>query len=108
MLAGAAVHPDAVGCPQQAVTAVVQRAVVDLAGVVAEVRTLQLAVGQQPFVPQGLEINEIGVACKGRAALIGAVPVAGGAQGQDLPDGLAAAARKSTNFTASAPKQPIP
>ena len=89
MLAGAAVHPDAVGRPQQAVAAVVQRAVVDAAGVGPEIGPLQLALGQQALFPQGLQVDEIGVARKGRTALVGAVPIAGGAQGQDLPDGLA-------------------
>ena len=43
---------------------------------------------------QGVEVDEVRVARKGRAALIGAVPITGGAQRQDLPDLLARCGQK--------------
>ena len=49
----------------------------------------QLVLGRRALSPRALQVDELGVARKGRTALVGAVPIAGGAQGQDLPDGLA-------------------
>ena len=47
-----------------------------------------LVSGQPAVRSQQAVINEIRVAGKGRKALVGAVAVAGGADGQDLPEGL--------------------
>ena len=38
--------------------------------------------GQQAVGLESVEVDEVGVARKGRAALVGAVAVAGGAEGQ--------------------------
>ena len=63
-------------------------------------RVLGLELGgcQQPLGFQSIQINEIGVARKGRAALVGAVPIARGAQGQDLPDLLACRRKEIHKF----------
>ena len=80
--------PHRVGGPQQGIAAVVQRGVVHPAGVGAKVGAADQVMGEQPFVHQPVQVDKIGVARKGRAALIGAVAIAGGAQRQHLPHGL--------------------
>ena len=67
----------------------VQGAVIHVQRVLAPRLGLELGGCQQPLGFQSIQIHEIRVARKGRAALVGAVPIARGAQGQDLPDLLA-------------------
>ena len=86
--------PCGVGGAQNLKAAHIQGAVVHLFGVRAPFFGLELGGGEQPFFLQGVKVDEIGVARKGRAALIGAVAVSGGAQGQDLPDLLARLCQK--------------
>ena len=56
--------------------------------------TLELGGGEQAFFLQSVEVDKIGVARKGRAALIGAVAVSCGTEWQDLPDLLARLCQK--------------
>ena len=86
--------PGRVGRAQHLVAADVEGAVVHLFGVLSPVLRLELGGSEQAFFLQGIEVDEIGVAGKGRAALIGAVAVARGAQRQDLPDLLARVGQK--------------
>ena len=79
---------------QQRKTGVVHRAVVHLGLVAAPVDLLQVGGLQKAFLLQGLKADKVRVARKRGAALVGAVAVAGGAQGQDLPDGLARLSQK--------------
>ena len=96
----AAVQPSAllapcgVGGAQDFKAAHIQSAVVHLFGVCAPFFGLELGGGEQAFFLQSVEVDKIGVARKGRAALIGAVTVAGGAERQDLPDLLARLCQK--------------
>ena len=83
-LAGLA--PGRIGGAQHLVAAGVQGAVVHLLRVIAPGLCLELGCREQAFFLQGIKVDEVGVARKGGAALIGAVAVAGGAQGQQLPD----------------------
>ena len=48
----------------------------------------QLLPGQQALLRQQVKVDEIGVARKGGKTLVGAVPITGGTDGQDLPVGL--------------------
>ena len=100
VVAGTAVQPFpllapcGVSGPQDLVAAGVQRAVIHCQRVFAPRLGLELGRRQQPFGLEGIEVDEIGVARKGGAALVGAVAVAGGAQRQDLPDLLARSGEK--------------
>ena len=106
--AGAAGRPGGIGRTQQRIADVVDGAVVDAAGVRAEVGLLQLLGGQQALLAQSLQVDEIGVARKGRAALVGAVPIAGGAEGQDLPDVLARRRQEVHKFDSLRPEAADP
>ena len=86
---GALLAPCGVGGAQDFKAAHIQSAVVHLFGVCAPFFGLELGGGEQAFFLQSVEVDKIGVARKGRAALIGAVTVAGGTEWQDLPDLLA-------------------
>ena len=100
VVVGAAVQPFALPAPgrvcraQDLVAAGVQGAVVHLKRVFAPGFRLELGGGQQALRLEGVEVDEVRVARKGRAALIGAVPITGGAQRQDLPDLLARCGQK--------------
>ena len=100
VIVGAAVQPFALPAPgrvcraQDLVAAGVQGAVVHLKRVFAPGFRLELGGGQQALRLEGVEVDEVRVARKGRAALVGAVPITGGAQRQDLPDLLARCGQK--------------
>ena len=79
---------------QHGKTLVVQRAVVDLCGIAAPVDAGIVLFGQQAVRGQLVKVDEVGVARKGGKALVGAVGVAGGANRQNLPDGLARRGQK--------------
>ena len=55
----------------------------------AEVGAFALLPGQHAFLHQCVQVDEVGVAGEGGKGLVGAVTVAGGADGQDLPVFLA-------------------
>jgi hypothetical protein len=95
-LAGLA--PGRIGGAQHLVAAGVQGAVVHLLRVIAPGLCLELGCREQAFFLQGIKVDEVGVARKGGAALIGAVAVAGGAQGQQLPDLLPGSGQKIHKF----------
>ena len=90
--------PGGVGGAQDLVAAGVQGAVIHIQRVLAPRLGLELGSRQQPLGFQSIQINEIRVARKGRAALVGAVPIARGAQGQDLPDLLACRRKEIHKF----------
>ena len=90
--------PGGIGGTQDLVAAGVQGAVIHVQRVLAPRLGLELGGCQQPLGFQSIQINEIGVARKGRAALVGAVPIARGAQGQDLPDLLACRRKEIHKF----------
>ena len=94
MQPGALLAPCGVSGAQNLKTAHIQSAVVHLFGVCAPFFGLELGGGEQAFFLQSVEVDKIGVARKGRAALIGAVTVAGGTERQDLPDLLARLCQK--------------
>lgn len=59
--------------------------VIHIARLGAPVYTFQIITIQEAVFRQQVQINEVGVAGEGGKALIGAVAIAGGAQGQKLP-----------------------
>ena len=63
--------------------------VVHITGVCTPVDLLQSGTAEQPILHQQIQVDEVGIAGKGREALVGAVAVAGGPQRKDLPAGLA-------------------
>ena len=63
---------------------------------------------QKPLVTEAVQIQKIGVPCKGGKALVGAVPVAGGANGQHLPVGLARLLQKIYKFISAPAQRPNP
>ena len=79
---------------QDGKAAFVDLAVVHIAGVAAPVDALQIAPGQQVIFHQQIQVDEIGVSGEGGEALVGAVALAGGAQGQQLPVLLAGSVEK--------------
>ena len=83
-----------VGGAQHLIAAGVESAVVHRKWVIAPLFRLELGGGQQAVGLESVEVDEVGVARKGRAALVGAVAVAGGAEGQQLPDVLARSGQK--------------
>ena len=66
-------------------SALVDLAVVHVSRLGAPLALGHLALFQQPVVDQHVQIDEVGVSGKGGKALIGRIPVAGGAKGQHLP-----------------------
>ena len=72
----------------------VERAVVHGGLVAAPVKGLGLSLFQKAVGKQQAGVDEIGVCRKGGKTLIGAVAVAGGADGQDLPVALAGGGEK--------------
>ena len=68
--------------------------IVHIARLIAPVDRLQLRTVQKAVLRQQLQVNEVGVSGKGGEALIGAVAVAGGPQGQQLPVFLACRVEK--------------
>ena len=94
----AGLSPGRIGGAQHLVAAGVQGAVVHLLRVIAPGLCLELGCREQAFFLQGIKVDEVGVARKGGAALIGAVAVAGGAQGQQLPDLLPGIGQKIHKF----------
>ena len=74
---------------QQLQPAVIHSAVVHMAGVTPPAVGLHLLFRQKAVLHQQVRIDEIGVAGKGGKALIGGIPIAGGAKGQHLPVVLA-------------------
>ena len=85
---GALAAPCGVGLAQHRKAADVQGAVVHLQRVFPPAFRLEVCGGQQALFFQRFQVHKIGVARKGRAALVGAVAVAGGAERQQLPDRL--------------------
>ena len=77
------------GLGQQLQPAVIHSAVVHMAGVTPPAVGLHLLFRQKAVLHQQVRIDEIGVAGKGGKALIGGIPIAGGAKGQHLPVVLA-------------------
>ena len=73
------------GLAQQSEAGGVDPAVVHIAALAAPVLRLQLRGGEEAVLRQEIQVNEVGVAGKGGEALVGAVAIAGGAQGQQLP-----------------------
>ena len=100
--------PGGVGGPQQRVAGGVEGAVIHHRFLLAELRFGELCGGEQALGFQPVQVDEIGVARKGRTALVGAVTVAGGAQGQDLPDGLAGLGQKVHEFVGGLPEAADP
>ncbi len=94
VVVGTAVQPGALAAPcgvslaQHCKAADVQGAVVHFQRVFAPAFRLEVCGGQQALFFQRFQVHKIGVARKGRAALVGAVAVAGGAERQQLPDRL--------------------
>ena len=86
VLPGALPAPCGVGLPQDTVPAGIQGAVVYFQRLIAPFFGFELGSRQQAVGLERVQINEIGVARKGGAALVRAVAVTGGAQRQDLPD----------------------
>ena len=70
------------GLPQQGEALGEDGAVVHPLRVVAPVDVGKVRLGQKAVLHQQIQVDEIGVARKGGKALVGAVAVAGGAQGQ--------------------------
>ena len=77
-----------VGQPEQAAPLLVELAVVDIVRLAAELCLFALFCREHTLFDQLIQTDEIGVASKGRKALIRAVAVAGHTQRQDLPVGL--------------------
>ena len=77
-----------VGFAQHSEALFVEGAVVHMSRVAAPVDSSVVLFGQQAVGGQQVQINKVGVAREGGAALVRAVGVAGGADGQNLPDGL--------------------
>ena len=92
--AGALFAPGRIGGAQNFIAAGVEGAVIHLQRVLAPIFRPELGGGEQTVRLQGVKVDEIRVARKGGAALVGAVAVAGGAQRQDLPDLLARSGEK--------------
>ena len=63
---------------------------------------------QKPLVTEAIQIQKIGVPRKGGKALVGAVPIAGGANGQHLPVGLARLLQKIYKFISAPAQRPNP
>ena len=72
----------------------VDPAEVHMTGVAAPVDALQLGAFQQAVGDQQIQVDEVGVPGEGGKALVGAVPIAGGTEGQKLPVGLARGLQK--------------
>ena len=87
-----------VGFAQHSEAPFVEGAVVHFQRVFAPAFCLEVCGGQQTLFFQRFQVHKIGVARKGRAALVGAVPIARGAQGQDLPDLLACRRKEIHKF----------
>ena len=90
--------PGSVGGAQDLIAAGVQGAVIHFQRVFAPFLRLELGGREQALFLQGFQVDEIGVARKGRATLIGTVAVTGGAEGQQLPDLLAGIRQKVHEF----------
>ena len=67
----------------------VNETVVHLGGTLPPGEGLKLLGQQQPLLGQIVQVNEVGVAGKGGEGLIGGIPKPGGADGENLPVGLA-------------------
>ena len=91
---GVLLAPCGVSGAQHLIAAGVESAVVHRKRVITPLFRLELGGGQQAVGLESVEVDEVGVARKGRAALVGAVAVAGGAEGQQLPDVLARSGQK--------------
>ena len=95
---GALFAPGRIGGAQNFIAAGVEGSIVHFQRVLAPIFRPELGGGEQTVRLQGVEVDEIGVARKGGAALVGAVAVAGGTQGQQLPDALARLCQKIHKF----------
>ena len=91
---GVLLPPCGIGRTQDLIAAGVEGAVIHRERVGAPRLCLELGSGQQAVGLERVEVDKIRVARKGRAALVGAVAVAGGAEGQQLPDVLARSGQK--------------
>ena len=78
-----------VGQMQNFQAVVIQRSEIHLVFPVAPGDVLNLAAFQQTFFHQGVQVDQVVVACIGGAGLVRRVAVAGGIQRQNLPDALA-------------------
>ena len=92
-------HKVVVGLAQHGKALFIQGAVIDLGGIAAPVDVRVVLFGQQAVGGQQIQIDKIGVARKGRAALVGAVGVARGADRQNLPDRLPRPSEKVHKIT---------
>ena len=73
-------------CPAQYRKSVpVQLLIINIPGIVPKIRLITFLPGQQPFLNQVLQINQIGIACKRTEGLIGRIPIPGRPQRQNLP-----------------------
>ena len=74
---------------QEVEAAPIDERVVDGRWVLAPVGGANLVLQEQPVLDQEVEVHEVGVARKGRGALVGRVAQTRGADRQHLPPGLA-------------------
>ena len=77
--------PGAERLAQDGEPGLVNPAVVDGPGGVSPADVLQVPAGQQAVLRQQVQVDKVGIAGEGGKALIWAVAVAGGSQGQELP-----------------------
>ena len=94
------------GQTQNVKAVLIEDLVIDPRRVIPPVDILILSGLQKPPLSQNIQINEVGVAGKGGEGLIGGVAVAGGAQRQNLPAGLAPRRQKINKFPRFRPQGP--
>ena len=80
------------GQPEDTVSRLEQPAVVDTLGMILLIG--QFLAGQQAFLGKKIQIDKVGIACRRRRGLVGAVPVRGGIEGQNLPARLTCRVQK--------------
>ena len=78
-------RPSGVSQAEHREAELVDPAVIHFGRIVAPIQVLDLGGLQQAVLDQHVKVNEVGVARKAGEGGIGAVPVAGGAKGQELP-----------------------
>ena len=76
------------GLPKKRKTALIYFSVINIGGMISPVTGVALFLCQPSFPDQDVQIDEIGIACKGGKGLIGGIPVAGRSQRQYLPEFL--------------------
>ena len=73
------------GLFQQGESTLIYLAVVHIARLRPPSAGVHLRLGQEVICDEGVQVDEVGVACKGRKGLVGGIPIAGRAKGQKLP-----------------------